>query len=478
MLSQPHQMKSRLQNTTPEQFFKITATLFGILYLFLVPPFQVPDEANHFYRAYHIVDGNLMGEKTNDQRFGGELPENLVTLYQPFKDLRYNYDARIGWDAYETASKIPLRKGRTTFVDFANVAYYSPTAYLFQVPDLWLYQFINVKPLFLFYLTRLASFFYWAFVIYHAIRLMPFHKWTFCFLALLPSSLFLHAGITADSITNASCFYLIALLTRLIFDDKTAITFQHLFIILALGLLITLNKVVYFPIAFLFLLIPRVKFASVLQYYNLSFTLVGSILLTLGTWFLITKDLFIPYEHYHPDFRDTQQLNEGVDPMAQLQFILTNPLDFIGIWFRSFFEYLPSNLAHYIGKFGWEANYLPGILIGLTGLGLIIHTILEPNKYVFNLKNRLAFLFSGMLCFILFSVVIYMQWSPPGNEVILSFGGRYMIPIFPLFFLGIGGIFRKWKSEHIYLMVRIGMMGLIWIGLISGVFCVINRYWV
>ena len=471
-------MKTWLQNTPPEQFFKITATLFGLLYLFLVPPFQVPDEANHFYRAYHIVDGNLMGEKTKDQRYGGELPENLVTLYQPFKELRYNYDEKIGLDAFAKASKVPLRKGRTAFVDFANVAYYSPTAYLFQIPDLWLYKLLNVKPLFLFYLTRLASFFYWGFVIFYAIQLIPFHKWTFCFLALLPSSLFLHSGITADSITNASCFYLIALLMRLIFDEDAPITFQHLLIIIGLSLLITLNKVVYFPIAFLFLLIPKWKFASVRQYFNLSFTLIGTILLTLGTWFLITKDLFIPYEHYHPDFRGTQQLNEGVDPMAQLQFILGNPLDFIGIWFHSFFEYLPSNLAHYIGKFGWEANYLPGPLIGLIGLGLVAHALLEWNRYDFDLRKRIFFIVTGMLCFILFSVVIYMQWSPPGNEVILSFGGRYMIAIFPLFFLGFGGIFQKFGYDNIYERVRIGMMGLIWFGLLVGVFNVIGRYYI
>lgn len=471
-------MKTWLQNTPPEQFFKITATLFGVLYLFLVPPFQVPDEANHFYRAYHIADGNLMGEKIEDQRYGGELPKNLVSLYEPFKDLRYNYDEKVEWDHFKTASKIPLRKGRTEFVDFANVAYYSPTAYLFQIPDLWIYKVLNVKPLFLFYLTRLASFFYWAFVIYHAIQLIPFYKWTFCFMALLPSSLFLHSGITADSITNASCFYLIVLLMRLIFDKKAEITFQHLFIIMGLSLVITINKVVYFPIAFLFLLIPKWKFASARQYFNLSLTLIGSILLILGTWFLITKDLFIPYQEYHPDYRATQQLNEGVDPMAQLQFILSNPLDFVGIWFRSFFEYLPSNLAHYVGKFGWEANYLPTPLIGLIGLGLIAHALFEKNLIDFDPWKRVFFIATGMLCFILFSVVIYMQWSPPGNEVILSFGGRYMIAIFPLFFLGVGGVFRKWSEDRISELLRIGMMGLIWVGLIFGVFCVIGRYFV
>ncbi len=470
-------MKTWLQDTTPEQFFKITATLFGLLYLFLVPPFQVPDEVNHFYRAYHISDLNLMGEKTVDHRYGGALPENLVALYQPFSHLRYDYDAKIEWQDYKTASTIQLKKGRTTFADFANVAYYSPTAYLFQIPDLSFYKWINVKPLFLFYLTRMAGFFYWCYFIFHAIKKIPFHKWTFCFLAVLPSSLFLHSGITADSITNATCFYLIALLTRLIFDDDTPITIKDLVIILVLSLIITLNKVVYFPIAFLFLLIPKKKFNSLKQYFSLSFTLIGTILLTLATWFLITKDLFIPYEQYHPDFRGTQQLNQGVNPMAQLQFILNNPLSFVKIWVHSFIEYLPSNLAHYIGKFGWEANYLPGIFIGITGLGLVAQSLVESNKYSFNQSKRIAYLISGFICYLIFSVVIYMQWSPPENDVILSFGGRYMIPIFPLFFLGMSGVFSKWSDDRISEMIRIGMMGLIWVGLLAGVFMVLVRYY-
>lgn len=41
--------------------------LFGTLMVFLTPPFQVPDEINHFYRAWQVSTGSFSPVK-QDQR--------------------------------------------------------------------------------------------------------------------------------------------------------------------------------------------------------------------------------------------------------------------------------------------------------------------------------------------------------------------------------------------------------------------------
>ena len=74
----------------PHQYFLITALFFGLIYIFIVPPFQSPDEGHHLYRAYHLAEGHWFGEQTEDNRFGGKLPENLISLENSYRYLRYN----------------------------------------------------------------------------------------------------------------------------------------------------------------------------------------------------------------------------------------------------------------------------------------------------------------------------------------------------------------------------------------------------
>jgi hypothetical protein len=40
--------------------FGLLAPCFGVLVLILTPPFQAPDEFNHFFRAYLISEGRLL----------------------------------------------------------------------------------------------------------------------------------------------------------------------------------------------------------------------------------------------------------------------------------------------------------------------------------------------------------------------------------------------------------------------------------
>ncbi len=46
-----------------EHVFLILGLLFGLAFVFVTPPFQVPDEYNHFFRAYEISQGKLLSQK-------------------------------------------------------------------------------------------------------------------------------------------------------------------------------------------------------------------------------------------------------------------------------------------------------------------------------------------------------------------------------------------------------------------------------
>ena len=49
-------LKNRIINIRPEKAFLYLAIIFGISFLFTTPPYQVPDDAYHFYHLYNISE--------------------------------------------------------------------------------------------------------------------------------------------------------------------------------------------------------------------------------------------------------------------------------------------------------------------------------------------------------------------------------------------------------------------------------------
>ncbi|MCB0535843.1 MAG: DUF2142 domain-containing protein, partial [Saprospiraceae bacterium] len=159
-------------------------------------------------------------------------------------------------------------------------------------------------------------------------------------------------------------------------------------------------------------------------------------ILVVGVWSYALRSNFIPYDAYDPIFRDNVQLNPGVDPMAQLDFIKSNPCEFASIVVKSYAESFQATIAHYFGKFGWEKNYLPAWILLLLILNTNLSAAQEripPLVHRFRLAGWLFLISFIMMA--LFTTVIYLQWSPVGNPSILSLSGRYFFAIFPFFFL-------------------------------------------
>jgi uncharacterized membrane protein len=209
-------------------------------------------------------------------------------------------------------------------------------------------------------------------------------------------------------------------------------------------------------------------FQSKKHYWSLNTINILLTLFIIGSQFILLGDSFIPYDQYNPLFREGKQLNPGVDPIGQLNFIFDEPIEFLGILMASWFEIFPHTLAHYLGKFGWEANYIPRFLIFLLGLALIIHVV--TIKISFTIPTRLKIAGVGILCSLALSLILYMQWEEVGALQITSLSGRYFVGIFPIFFISLVGVYP--------MKLKINLALVIWIvAWIVSLFCVFNRYY-
>jgi uncharacterized membrane protein len=425
----------------PAFTFRAIALLFGLLFVFLIPPLQSPDEPAHFLRAYQISEGGFFPEK-RDNRMGGMLPSAVVMMCDSFMRLRCGLEV----------SPVQVPHKSRVFADFANTAMYAPVAYLPQASGIAIARMMGATPSGMLYAARLGNLFVWLLFISAAIRVAGAWSNMVVFGALLPAGLVISASASADVLTNGICWWLAA---RLL---SGRIDWQGM-----AGLAVAaVGKLIVFPLA----LLSRPGGAS---YRKMLLLLLAGLFAALG-WGFLAKGWFIPYDHYHQAYRDMQTLNPGVDPGRQAAYIMNNPVAFAGTVTTSLVRALPSAAAHFVGKFGWEKNYIPSGWIAV--LWLVLAAALCTVKNPLPLRWRRLAAVIVLIYVTGFAITNYMLWNAVGADSMDNWQGRYFVPVAPAAGLIFGNtFFVRWERA----VLRVGLLLLV-LGNISMICSILERY--
>ncbi|MEO0043338.1 MAG: hypothetical protein RL329_2786, partial [Bacteroidota bacterium] len=362
-------MINQILNKNPSFFnYKIwfwSTALLGITLIILVPPFHSPDEFNHFYKAYHIADGHYKAEfNSSKTQLGGYIPQSLLTISDPFERIEQHKDQKISVDTILSYFKTPLLQNDKVFEPFPNTARYAPTAYTPQVLAIYILKKWNVAPLWMTYLGRIFTFMGWLWLISLSIRWAPIaYRPILMIITLLPESLAINTTLNADVVTNALLFLQIGLFLQLKTDYKSLSVIQirnKLLLFAFFVLLATWQKIVYFPMLFLLLLLDKSLFDNNLtkKYIFVGFNLVLNLLL-IKIWSSHLHQLIYPfaditkntYQDLHPGY--------NVNPDLQVQYILNQPIEFLEKFISATFSSYSHTNQSYIATFGWELIRLP-----------------------------------------------------------------------------------------------------------------------
>ena len=413
----------------PHTFFLFFSLLFGSLMLLLNPPFMVPDEPNHFLRAYQISEGTFISVQEN-QRVGGTLPQSIREVGKAYSALTWSgNECKLKNMNLDLAWNMPLNQNQRQFCDFINTAFYSPICYAPQALAIFIGRQLDTPPLKLVYLARIFSLLFWSIMVYFSIKLIPIGKWLMAFLALLPMSLFVNSSLSADVVTNALAFLFIAYVLHLCLVENSLRPVHYVFI-LALIMCLSLTKPVYFFLAGLLVLVPKSGKDFILLLLS---SVPGLILCFL--WLHLISSLQLAYNDYNPEWRPFTALAQGADVNKQLDFVMTNPSNTICRMKNSILLYFSAKSGEYIGVFGWLTIPLPNGLVVFTYIGLFLVSMFGSSEgYKLQLSHKLVL-------FIVFTISLglnffaqYLWWTPVGGGH-SAIQGRYLIPIAPLFFL-------------------------------------------
>jgi uncharacterized membrane protein len=460
-----------LNRIPAEKFFVVAAFFFGILILFITPPFQVPDEPNHFYRTWQVAEGGLISVKM-DKRVGGFLPSSLEKVVQPFYHIVYARDAKLQDVGINDLLKIPLNNVEKKFYDFNNTAMYSPVCYLPGAIAIFISKNLNTPPLYSFYVARLFNLLFWMLLVYSSIKIIPFHKWLFTFLGLLPMSLFVNMSLSADVVTNGICFLFIATVLKYAYGDFEVKAKHFVYLCLIIFFLMAV-KSTYSPLALLLLLVPKNRFRGAYSYLNQCLFLVCVGPLTFMLWSSLLNPLYISYENYNLNYREAAELVNGADMHRQIQYIMHHGSYFFKVLTGSFASAFDMYFKGYIGVFGWLDTPLPLWLI-YSSYGLILLLTIgsgQKNIRVTWLAKSIIALTFAIILFLVF-LSQHLIWDVVGGDFIMNIQGRYLIPFTPLLFL----LFYRSQYEKLKVLAPISIIFSV-ICLFVSLHVIYNRYY-
>jgi uncharacterized membrane protein len=417
-------MMSKFREIKPETAFLIIGLVYGLCFLIVTPALQVPDEYEHFYRVLYVSEGHILPEKVGNMS-GVYIPESVHLTASEISSEWFSFikdrDNKIN---LTSLLNIQFNSQNRVFEDISRIAVitYSPVPYIIPAFAMAPGKLLNLSPLILIYLGRLANLLVWVFLTYLAIKIIPVHKWVLFMIALIPITLFEAASLSADSLILGLSFIIVAIFFKYAFDDnKKRINIKDIYILFILILLLSLSKQIYFLLLLLIFLIPSEKFGGRKKMFYVAAFLFFTIILISGGWNLLVKDLYVP-------------IVPQVSISGQIAYILGDPLRFPYVLLNTFFHRGFSYQLLFVGNF-WLDIPLPMWWIGVYVLSMIPVALLDKSKGIITRNQKLISFTVFVIIFLLVCAFVYISWTVVGQNIIDGIQGRYFIPILPLLFL-------------------------------------------
>jgi uncharacterized membrane protein len=373
------------------RLFVAAALLLGLTYVFVTPPFAVPDEDNHFWRALAVGRGHLLATRGLDSMPMPKAVEDFTwviertspeqTLSQKLRSAAaLRHDGRIGR---------PIR-----FAEWYSPFPYAATAVVAALP---------LRPVIVFYGARIANLLTAVLLIALAIRAAPQYGSVIAATALLPMSLYEFASLSADAATIALAW----LFTALLFSPP-----RRTPLVALAGFASGLCKPAYFLIVLLVFAMPmrwRQRMAI------LAATAAGTLL------------------SFAAASRGAYNARRGlpVDAAAQLRCIASDPIHFAHVMLHDVAANGRFYIEEMIGRFGANELKLSPVVITLEILLLLAVAITCGAA----LRARIRITALAIVAMTVAGILLsqYLIWSVVCGDALEGVQGRYFLEILPLF---------------------------------------------
>ncbi|WP_411343916.1 DUF2142 domain-containing protein [Paenibacillus sp. WLX1005] len=411
---------------------------FGLLCVFITPPFQMADEDSHFKRAFTVANLDLVPQANDHGEVGFYLPQAIVDFEANYRYMKADIAQKFDYKKYYTAISTPVNYTPVAFSQFSTVET-NPLLYVPQAIAMFFFKAIIyifslgkgelLTPLSYMYAGRIGNLIFFIFCAYTGMKLIPFYKRVFFLLACMPMTIGLVSSTSYDGMVIGISLLFIGLVLNIAFNlNIQKVSLKQIIMLCVLSFILIELKQVYFPLVLLFLLIPKNKFVN----FKKQLIYFGAILLSgivsYGLWSIIGQ--------IHGKFDNNGNSSE------QLSFILSHPIQYIGILFRTFYELSFFYTNSFIGNLGWLDTNFPPVFIYLYCLFIIVFALFDSHSAIkLTMQHKLITIVVFLASIVLIETGLYLTWtSIPeiggiGYPTVSGVQGRYFIPIMLLLML-------------------------------------------
>lgn len=407
-------------------FFFVLAVVFGVLLIFLEPPFVCPDENAHFINICRISRGGLFADM-QDGAVGSYISEEELDFLNRYGGF-YNGQENPNRFDYDTMRELSAREPSNEAAFYkTHLAALNPTAYLLSSAFVALVRLIvgSINAYTTLWCAKLANLLFYAFVIRWAIQKTGAFRNTMFLLALMPMAIFQGASTSYDAILIPAAFLLFAYATKILLSPaEYRITREDIVAICFASACICGVKIAYAPLILILLSIHVKKFGS-WKRWGICVGMVAA----MGIVFYVAPTLI------------TGQITHGAASAlseAQMQ---------QEAYFKSHLGHFPSVILHtvdhfgkywietFIGVLGWLDTFFPTAFTVLFFLISTFNAVMDAcGTRGVRLSTRLLSLAGVAIFFVGTLYTMYVRWNPELFGIIggdLAFGGqgRYFIPV-------------------------------------------------
>lgn len=417
-------IKENIQN-----IFIYMATIIGVAMIFLVPPFNVPDEYSHFVKSF-AMSRNLNA----DDKGYYEMPSFIVAFSNKYT--HSVHESKIKYTGVNYFSDVYLgcnynvEDTELSTVDYTNTKYLSPFTYIPSIVSIYVGRHLGFSPMLLLILCRFVDLFIVLVLAYVAINITPKFKKVFFIVCLFPIFLQQAAAINQDFLTNILCILFVAYVLKIKYSENIIKT-KNMIIFLILGVLISCCKFGYFPITLTMFLIPNDKFRSKRE----------AILFKLGIFLLTILVSYIVGIAIIPNTENS--LNN-----VSVNYILHNPIRAIKTYINTALIRLQSDLLTGLFDgflYSTVQNCQTFNTIIILCYLLLIFTVDKTDDKLTKKSRALLILISVLMFGIIYTAAY--SWNTIGVDVITGIQSRYFIPALLVLYMAIPS-FIKIKSEN------------------------------
>lgn len=383
-----------------------------VLFAFVVPPYQSPDEPAHVRRADQISRGELLAYRLDGAASGGLISRGIDRTSGIFVPLQLDPAGKITPQMRAEAQDVTWENSGVAPQIFSNTALYPPALYLPSVVSILAGKLANLTIVSTLRLARLANGIVSVAIGALAIALAGAGApWMFALLSL-PMSLFLMSSVTHDGPMIALAALAAAILFNSYPGGSLAGSRRSFAAMCAAIALVASARPTYAPLAVLPLLASGHRWAVRLA----GVTVIVAIVLV---WSRIVAPLVL------------FQIAQEADPSAQWALLRADPLGFLGVIWRTVSFTGWHLLETFVGRLGWLDTHLPRgyhvfarvelLVAAFATVAALAVTRFSPRALV-----AAAAIVAGSVAVFL---SLYVVWTKPGEIYVVGVQGRYLIPL-------------------------------------------------